>query len=203
MRRRGVMPPANSSPTQRSAFDSAARDGLGWIRRLAAQTAALLDQVTSFAGAGPRQIRRRRDPRHRRIRARADRAAHRAPAERVEHARRQRRAAAIRACRCSTTSIPRRSPRCSSGWSSRARLFVVTSKSGGTAETMAQFLIVHDRLDAAKLDVTKHLVFVTDPEQGALRPLADRLRVPALDIPAERRRAVQRAHAGRHACPRR
>jgi glucose-6-phosphate isomerase len=62
-------------------------------------------------------------------------------------------------------------------------LFVVTSKSGGTAETMAQFLIVHDRLTTAKLDVTKHLVFVTDPKQGALRPLADRLKVPALDIP--------------------
>jgi glucose-6-phosphate isomerase len=62
-------------------------------------------------------------------------------------------------------------------------LFVVTSKSGGTAETMAQFLIVYDRLTSAKLDVTKHLVFVTDPKQGALRPLADRLEVPALDIP--------------------
>jgi glucose-6-phosphate isomerase len=62
-------------------------------------------------------------------------------------------------------------------------LFVVTSKSGGTAETMAQFLIVHDRLTSAKLDVTKHMVFVTDPKQGALRPLADRLKVPALDIP--------------------
>lgn len=62
-------------------------------------------------------------------------------------------------------------------------LFVVTSKSGGTAETMSQFLIVHDRLTSAKLDVTKHLVFVTDPKQGALRPLADRLKVPALDIP--------------------
>lgn len=62
-------------------------------------------------------------------------------------------------------------------------LFVVTSKSGGTAETMSQFLIVHDRLTSAKLDVTRHLVFVTDPKQGALRPLADRLKVPALDIP--------------------
>jgi glucose-6-phosphate isomerase len=62
-------------------------------------------------------------------------------------------------------------------------LFVVTSKSGGTAETMSQFLIVNDRLTSAKLDVTKHLVFVTDPKQGALRPLADRLKVPALDIP--------------------
>ncbi len=63
-------------------------------------------------------------------------------------------------------------------------LFIVTSKSGGTAETMAQFLIVHDRLTREKLDVTKQMVFITDPKQGALRPLAERLKVPALDIPA-------------------
>ncbi|HEX3534176.1 MAG TPA: glucose-6-phosphate isomerase [Gemmatimonadaceae bacterium] len=62
-------------------------------------------------------------------------------------------------------------------------LFVVTSKSGGTAETMAQFVIVHDRLVRERLDLTQHFVFVTDPKQGALRPLADRLKVPALDIP--------------------
>jgi glucose-6-phosphate isomerase len=62
-------------------------------------------------------------------------------------------------------------------------LFIVTSKSGGTAETMAQFLIVHERLLNEKLDITKHLVFVTDPRQGALRPLAERLKVPALEIP--------------------
>jgi len=63
-------------------------------------------------------------------------------------------------------------------------LFIVTSKSGGTAETMAQFLIVYDLLVSEKIDVTKHMVFVTDPKQGALRPLAARLGVPALDIPA-------------------
>ena len=62
-------------------------------------------------------------------------------------------------------------------------VFIVTSKSGGTAETMAQFLIVHDQLIAAGLDVSDHTVFVTDPKQGALRPLAERLKVPALDIP--------------------
>src|SRR5438094_611900 len=62
-------------------------------------------------------------------------------------------------------------------------LFIVTSKSGGTAETMAQFLIVNDRIASAKLEPSEHLVFVTDPKQGALRPLAERLKVPALDIP--------------------
>jgi glucose-6-phosphate isomerase len=63
-------------------------------------------------------------------------------------------------------------------------LFIVTSKSGGTAETMAQFVIVHERVQREKLDIAKHFVFVTDPVQGALRPLAKRLSVPALDIPA-------------------
>ncbi len=63
-------------------------------------------------------------------------------------------------------------------------LFVVTSKSGGTAETMAQFLIVHERLQAAALPVTHHVAFITDPAQGALRPLANKLGVAALDIPA-------------------
>lgn len=62
-------------------------------------------------------------------------------------------------------------------------LFIVTSKSGGTAETMAQFLIVHAKLEGAGLDITRQMVFVTDPKQGALRPLAERLSVPALDIP--------------------
>ena len=42
---------------------------------------------------------------------------------------------------------------------------------------------MHDRLTRASLDVTKQMVFITDPKQGALRPLAERLSVPALDIP--------------------
>lgn len=62
-------------------------------------------------------------------------------------------------------------------------LFIVTSKSGGTAETMSQFLIAHDRIKTAGLPVAGHFVFVTDPEHGALRPLAKELSVPALDIP--------------------
>lgn len=62
-------------------------------------------------------------------------------------------------------------------------LFIVTSKSGGTAETMSQFLIVHDSLASAGLLIEDHVVFVTDPAQGALRPLAQQLQLPALDIP--------------------
>jgi glucose-6-phosphate isomerase len=63
-------------------------------------------------------------------------------------------------------------------------LFIVTSKSGGTAETMAQYLVVRERLDREKIAAKDHIVFVTDPKKGALRPLAIAERIPALDIPA-------------------
>ena len=68
----------------------------------------------------------------------------------------------------------------------RRSLFVVTSKSGGTAETMAQYLVVRARLrdmlgePAAK----ERLVFVTDPEKGALRAIARAEGIAALEIPA-------------------
>ncbi|HET9425588.1 MAG TPA: glucose-6-phosphate isomerase [Gemmatimonadaceae bacterium] len=64
-------------------------------------------------------------------------------------------------------------------------LFVVTSKSGGTAETMAQYLVVRARLDAALgARATDHLVFITDPTSGALRPLSVKEKIAALDIPS-------------------
>ena len=65
-------------------------------------------------------------------------------------------------------------------------LFVVTSKSGGTAETMAQYLIIRARLAAALGDdeAKRRLVLVTDPEKGALRAIARADGIAALDIPA-------------------
>ena len=63
-------------------------------------------------------------------------------------------------------------------------LFIVTSKSGGTAETMSQFLIVHEAIVRSGLAAKNHVVFVTDPTQGALRPLARATGIPALDIPS-------------------
>jgi glucose-6-phosphate isomerase len=63
-------------------------------------------------------------------------------------------------------------------------LFLVVSKSGGTAETMAQYLIVRGRLGDAGLPLAEHLCFVTDPTKGALRPIANAEGIPALDIPA-------------------
>jgi glucose-6-phosphate isomerase len=63
-------------------------------------------------------------------------------------------------------------------------LFIVTSKSGGTAETMAQYLVVRDRLERTfGRDARDHLVFVTDPEKGALRAIARSDGIAALDVP--------------------
>jgi glucose-6-phosphate isomerase len=62
--------------------------------------------------------------------------------------------------------------------------FLVVSKSGSTAETMAQYLLVSDRLKSAKLAAKDHLVFITDPVKGALRAAAKRDGVPAFEVPA-------------------
>jgi len=55
-------------------------------------------------------------------------------------------------------------------------LFLVISKSGTTAETMSQFLIVRRLLEAevGRKKVTGHLVLLTDAQQGRLRNIVDR-----------------------------
>lgn len=63
-------------------------------------------------------------------------------------------------------------------------LFIVTSKSGGTAETMAQYLVIRDAIEKHQLSPKDHIVFVTDPQKGALRLLARQEAIPALEIPA-------------------
>ncbi len=65
----------------------------------------------------------------------------------------------------------------------RAR-FLVISKSGSTAETMAQYLVVRERIRAAGLPVREHLAFVTDPAKGALRRIAAAEGIPAFEVPA-------------------
>jgi len=64
----------------------------------------------------------------------------------------------------------------------RTRVLVI-SKSGSTAETMSQYLIVRDRLRAAGLPVREHLAFITDPSKGALRRVADAEGVPTFEVP--------------------
>jgi glucose-6-phosphate isomerase len=63
-------------------------------------------------------------------------------------------------------------------------LFIVISKSGGTAETMAQYLIVRERLERELgAGFQRHFVFITDPEKGALRRIARDDRIISLDVP--------------------
>jgi len=66
----------------------------------------------------------------------------------------------------------------------RRVLVNVISKSGGTAETMAQYLVVRAWLEEALGDAAfRHLVFTTDPARGALRELATREGIATLDVP--------------------
>lgn len=68
----------------------------------------------------------------------------------------------------------------------RRVLVNVISKSGGTAETMAQYLVVRAWLEAALGSAAyRHLVFTTDPARGALRELAQRDHIATLEVPAE------------------
>jgi glucose-6-phosphate isomerase len=68
----------------------------------------------------------------------------------------------------------------------RRVLVNVISKSGGTAETMAQYLIVRSWLeDALGPAAYRHLVFTTDPSRGALRELAQRDHIATLDVPPD------------------
>ena len=66
----------------------------------------------------------------------------------------------------------------------RRVLVNVISKSGGTAETMAQYLIVRAWLEAALGDKAyRHIVFTTDPAKGALRGIAEKEGIATLDVP--------------------
>lgn len=68
----------------------------------------------------------------------------------------------------------------------RRALVNVISKSGGTAETMAQYLVVRQWLEQALGPAaTRHLVFTTDPRKGALRELATREGIAALEVPPD------------------
>jgi glucose-6-phosphate isomerase len=63
-------------------------------------------------------------------------------------------------------------------------LFLVITKSGGTPETLAQFLYFKSLVSAKKLDWLKHFVFITDPRKGLLRDLARKNPgLPVFDVP--------------------
>jgi glucose-6-phosphate isomerase len=64
-------------------------------------------------------------------------------------------------------------------------LVLVVSKSGGTVETMAQYLIVREAMARrlGEAGARRQLVFLTDPAVGALRRIAREEGIRTLDIP--------------------
>jgi glucose-6-phosphate isomerase len=67
----------------------------------------------------------------------------------------------------------------------RRTVFNVISKSGETAETMAQFLVVRDRLlrELGAVDYKNHLIVTTDAKQGAMRQIVNDEGFRSLPIP--------------------
>lgn len=56
-------------------------------------------------------------------------------------------------------------------------LFIVITKSGTTPETLSQYFYFKQK--------AKHFVFITDPEKGDLRKIANEENIPAFDIPSD------------------
>ena len=62
-------------------------------------------------------------------------------------------------------------------------LFLVTSKSGGTPETVAQYMFFRSLLDEVGLPVKQHMVFITDPVNSLLREIGNEEGITMFDIP--------------------
>jgi glucose-6-phosphate isomerase len=69
----------------------------------------------------------------------------------------------------------------------RRTLFNIVSKSGDTAETMARFLIVRDRLlrELGAVDYKRHFLVTTEKERGSLRQIVNDEGFPSLPAPAD------------------
>lgn len=63
--------------------------------------------------------------------------------------------------------------------------YVIISKSGATAETMSQFLIIHDRLQRllGRETIKERLLVITDPEDGVLRKIVNDREYQSLEVP--------------------
>lgn len=64
-------------------------------------------------------------------------------------------------------------------------MFNVVSKSGATAETMAQYLVARARVEEAvgPAKARGHFLFTTDPARGALRQIGEAEDIPMLPVP--------------------
>jgi glucose-6-phosphate isomerase len=66
-------------------------------------------------------------------------------------------------------------------------VFNVITKSGGTAETMSEFLVFRDALikKLGEKQHIEHIVITTDPEQGELREIVKKFAYASLPIPSD------------------
>ncbi len=62
-------------------------------------------------------------------------------------------------------------------------LFIVITKSGTTAETLSQYFYFRSKTDAQSLNPKEHFVFITDPEKGLLRGIAQKENITCFEIP--------------------
>ncbi|CEP77838.1 MAG: glucose-6-phosphate isomerase [Defluviitoga tunisiensis] len=65
----------------------------------------------------------------------------------------------------------------------RTTLFNVISKSGTTAEAMANYLVARGIVESYGLDPKSHFLFTTDPQRGVLKKIAEEEGIRTLDIP--------------------
>ena len=66
----------------------------------------------------------------------------------------------------------------------KSTLFNVISKSGETAETAAQFMLIRQMLqDAVGSRWADHVVAITDPEKGTMRTICDQAGITTLPVP--------------------
>jgi glucose-6-phosphate isomerase len=63
--------------------------------------------------------------------------------------------------------------------------FNVISKSGSTAETMAQFIYIYDLLkkELGEKEAISRIIFTTDPKKGVLRKLSNKMGFKCLSVP--------------------
>jgi glucose-6-phosphate isomerase len=64
-------------------------------------------------------------------------------------------------------------------------MFNIITKSGSTAETINNFLVITDMLKEKGLNLKDHLIFTTDPQKGLLRELSKTYNIKTFDIPEQ------------------
>lgn len=64
-------------------------------------------------------------------------------------------------------------------------LFIVVTKSGGTPETLSQYFYFRQRCETQNLPAKDHFVFITDPERGLLREIANEEEIKAFEVPQD------------------